>query len=168
MTWWTPGRHIIEVPPPDRLTALVALSGVRDAVDLALEHQDEWTDRAIWSMRLLQALRGAEEEIRFLREALADAAVDEGVSLRQVAQATGVTHATVRKWINGRAGDTPPSQDPSASDPPMWALDRERIRELGKRAGLTGIDIGEATEDWRGGTSPIPHTEGDIPLPNNE
>lgn len=124
MQWWSP-TTANNVPSPDeRLALQVRLARVRAAVDLADRvEQDSIDMRAIWAMRTLQALAGVEEEVRAIREQLCRAAVEEGVSLRQVSRTAAVSHATVRTWT--RAVVDPPAPDPSEPEPEPVASEPE-------------------------------------------
>lgn len=122
---------------------LTALKGVSDAADLALNGGQQWAQqgRAVWAMRQLQALRGAEEELRGIRAQLCADARDSGISLREIAEAAGTTHATVRKWASDAGWaeqDAPRSQNPWEADSsrPRWALEADDIRELARQAGI--------------------------------
>jgi uncharacterized protein YidB (DUF937 family) len=92
-------------------------------------------------MRLLQVLRGTEEELRGLRAQLCAQARDGGVPLREIASAAGTTHASVRKWANDAVGEAeaPVSQNPFEANEvrPLWALGPDAIREVGQQAGVS-------------------------------
>lgn len=141
--WWRPSADHGGVDDKHRLEVLTALKGISDAVNLALDGNQQWAEqgRAVWAMRQLQALRGAEEELRGLRAQLCADARDAGISLREIAAAAGTTHATVRKWASDAGWaeqDAPRSQNPweDNSSRPRWALEADDIRELARQASI--------------------------------
>lgn len=140
MDLWEPTTGQSEASEEERLELALALAGVRAGAQMAEEVAERAAGRrAVWAMRGLQALQGIEEEARQARVLLAGAAADEGQSLRQIAEAAGVSHATVRKWVNPPAAT--PSQviqsSPRAEFEPLWLLGPRAIAQVAARLGLS-------------------------------
>lgn len=90
--------------------------------------------RAVWAMRQLQALAGAEEELRKVRVHLCVAARDSGLTLREVAEVAGTTHPTVQKWTRSPAPFARKSQGDTGQPP--WVPDDDALRQIAREAGI--------------------------------
>lgn len=133
--WWSPPVKK-DLDDRSRLEVLAALRGVEASVGLALKGSHEWADegRAVWAMRQLQALAGAEEELRKVRVHLCVAARDSGLTLREVAEVAGTTHPTVQKWTRSPAPFARKSQGDTGQPP--WVPDDDALRQIAREAGI--------------------------------
>lgn len=150
-TWWSP-------PSPggmgdeERLGVAASLKGVEKAASLARTGSHEWAEsgRAVWAMRQLQALRGAEEELRKVRVHLCATARDAGLPLREVAEVAGVTHPTVSKWTrspgSGRK-DEPPHDEGFLP----WLLSDDELRQVASEAGVGGNALASMLSEGEAG-----------------
>lgn len=134
--WWSPPAKK-DLDDRNRLEILAALKGIENAVSLASKGSHEWADegRAVWAMRQLQALAGAEEELRKVRVHLCVAARDSGLTLREVAEVAGTTHPTVQKWTRSPA---PFVREPQGgAEQPPWVPDDDALRQIAREAGIS-------------------------------
>lgn len=151
-TWWSPPTPRGGTRGKERLEVAVALKGVENAASLARTGSDEWMKegRAIWAMRQLQALRGAEEELRKVRAHLCVAARNEGLSLREIADVAGTTHATVRSWSRSPAPFVQGSPGGSDERHP-WLLSGDELRQVASEAGVGGDALASMLSEGEAG-----------------
>lgn len=152
--WWSPPSKK-DIDDKDRLEVLAALKGVETATRLARTGSCEWANegRAVWAMRQLQALNGAEEELRKVRVHLCIAARGSELSLREIAEVAGTTHPTVQKWSQSPAPFLQGSPAGSAERPP-WILTNDDLLQVAKDAGISEDIATSLIEDAK------PSTEG--------
>jgi len=144
------------VPPIERAWLWAVLAAVNANYAAAtLDDADFKADAPKWAMELLNRVADIQADTDWLRKRLVILAVENQVSLRDVARAAHVSHQTVRRWSDEGQEDVPPASilwhvGLDQTDPPdeYGQYDDEPIDPVDHLIRLAGID-GKTAEHIR-------------------